>query len=545
MRANSHKLRPGEMVGIIGSGVAGLQMARALKARGIACTVFEKAAGISGLWWENYCSYAVQTPAQLYEFPDFPHRGRRRCLDAFGDVTAQHYMPGAKVQAYIESYAKHFELESCVVLNTKVFRLARRANGKRGWIFHLSSEGAALPPREFDYAIVASGMYSAPPNMPQLDGLATFEASGGKVLHSSQYTDQSVAAGKKVLVIGGCKSAIDIAVDSSAVSDSTTMLYRRAHWATPRLMFWFIPFQYIFYSRLGQLLVSIYKGAFPGARAYVGWLHRCLSRLVHYVFRLVEEAVALQLGQYGDYRPADDIVRDFYGYAHILSYAFKDAKASGKLAAQRGQVVRLVANGVVVTSPCTAGCRGGAPPQDPSACKALSEEYTVPCDLVLCGTGFKKTYAYLPETERAALGVEADGLYLYRHIFPPSVPDLAFCGSEVATVSNILTHALHAEYITRVLSGDLKLPSPKLMAAEIAEMKAWKRSWMPETSSRAALVMLHQTHYHDVLLKDMGLAPGRKNCLAELVMPYQPGDYDGIIGSGANDGKVSVGSKSD
>lgn len=41
-----------------------------------------------------------------------------------------------------------------------------------------------------------------------------------------------------------------------------------------------------------------------------------------------------------------------------------------------------------------------------------------------------------------ALNVEEDGLYLYRHMLPPSVPGLAFVGSEVATASSITTSAL-------------------------------------------------------------------------------------------------------
>ena len=55
------------------------------------------------------------------------------------------------------------------------------------------------------------------------------------------------------------------------------------------------------------------------------------------------------------------------------------------------------------------------------------------------------------------------------------------------------------------------------------------RSWMSETSSRASLVLLHQTHYHDSL-KDMKKLHRRKgnNVLAELFMLYQAGDYDNI-----------------
>jgi hypothetical protein len=128
------------------------------------------------------------------------------------------------------------------------------------------------------------------------------------------------------------------------------------------------------------------------------------------------------------------------------------------------------------------------------------------------------------------LGVEDDGLYLYRHCLPPRVANLAFVGSEVATVSNVMTHAVQAEWVARVMAGTVALPSADAMAADVAASKAWKRSWMPKTAGRANLVLLHQIHYHDSLLKDMGVPHRRKggNVLAELFMPYQAGDYDGI-----------------
>ena len=54
---------------------------------------------------------------------------------------------------------------------------------------------------------------------------------------------------------------------------------------------------------------------------------------------------------------------------------------------------------------------------------------------------------------------------------------------------------------------------------------------MPDTPSRASLILLHQTHYHDSLLKDMSIPHRRKgyNYIAELFLPYEGGDYDGIF----------------
>lgn len=71
------------------------------------------------------------------------------------------------------------------------------------------------------------------------------------------------------------------------------------------------------------------------------------------------------------------------------------------------------------------------------------------------------------------------------------------------------------------------------MEAEVEAVKAWKRSWMPDTGARASLVLLHQTHFHDQLLKDMELPHRRKgaNVVAELLMPYTPADYSTVVGA--------------
>ena len=80
------------------------------------------------------------------------------------------------------------------------------------------------------------------------------------------------------------------------------------------------------------------------------------------------------------------------------------------------------------------------------------------------------------------------------------------------------------------------------MAAEIAEMKAWKRAWMPFSAARGARLLLHMLHYHDELLRDFGADPLRKRGLLaplkELFVPYQPSDYRTIV---AGDWEASEG----
>ena len=306
--------------------------------------------------------------------------------------------------------------------------------------------------------------------MPIYENAEEFKAGGGRLIHSAEHLDPSIVVGKKVVVIGCGKSAHDIVLHSSkGGATSSTLLYRTAHWGLPRLLFGFIPFHLIFCSRLGQLLVSIHKGAFPGAPWYVGCLHWCLSRPIRLLFWIIEQVVALQLNQYGDYRPKDDAVFDLYGgHGMILSPEFKNARKEGRLSAVHGQIVRLIKGGAVVKTPRKASTCWGS--SDPAAYKVLAEEYTIPCDVIICATGFSKSYDYLPAKEQKDLGVERDGLYLYRHIFPTGVAKLAFCG-ETQTIINILTHALQSEYIARVVAGAMALPPKVEMDETIAEMK--------------------------------------------------------------------------
>ena len=58
---------------IVGAGVAGIQAADAL-ANDHDCHVFEKSSRFGGVWRQNYEGYALQVPAELYEFPGHRHR---------------------------------------------------------------------------------------------------------------------------------------------------------------------------------------------------------------------------------------------------------------------------------------------------------------------------------------------------------------------------------------------------------------------------------------------------------------------------------------
>jgi len=236
-------------------------------------------------------------------------------------------------------------------------------------------------------------------------------------------------------------------------------------------------------------------------------------------WRIVELMFRFQFGLSGDLVPSSRIEHDLFSGGQILSYEFRDMLREGQVMARKGGIARFTPSGV-----------------------ELADGSEMRADIVVFGTGFMKSYAYLEEALQARLNRQRDGLYLYRNIFPTQVRDLCFIGAETSTFNNILTQGLQALWLRRVLSGEVQLPAPDAMEAAVARDKDWKQSWMPKKGDRAAILQLHKMKYHDQLCKDMGVNHKRKgwNLLAEAFAPYSAADYAGLFadkreGSGAMD----------
>jgi hypothetical protein len=98
---------------------------------------------------------------------------------------------------------------------------------------------------------------------------------------------------------------------------------------------------------------------------------------------------------------------------------------------------------------------------------------------------------------------------------------------------SVTTFALQARWLAEVVTGNVSMPGSDGMAADIAALKQWKQSWMPEGPARSATLLLHMAHYHDELIRDMGADPLRKTGimapLKELLVPYQTSDFREVV----------------
>merc|ERR1712151_986950 len=279
------------------------------------------------------------------------------------------------------------------------------------------------------------------------------------------------------------------------------------HWPVPRHLLNLVPFKWGTYSRFGHATLPTYYDA--GRCESV--VHTATKPLKWVWWRTVELMFRAQFRLSGDFVPDSRIENDLFNGGQIISYEFRDKVRAQQVNAQKGTIARFTKSGVI-----------------------LSDGTEMQADVVVFGTGFTKSYAYLDAKCQDLLGRESDGLWLYRNVFPTHLDNLCFIGAEVSTFNNILTQGLQALWLQRVLTGQVALPVPETREEDIKKQQEWKRSWMPAKGDRAAILQLHKMKYHDRLCKDMGVKHKRKgwNILGECFAPYTAADYRGLFTQG-------------
>ena len=385
---------------------------------------------------------------------------------------------GKAVLEYIQAYVKERKL-----LNRCTFHLAeaveKMTHDDCEWKVKTSKESYV-----FDFCVVCTGMYNTP-HVP---------FANDKTIHSSEFVEESIIVGKHVTVVGAGKSAIDCAVVAAKYAMSVTLMSRKMHWPVPRYIAGVMPFKWGTYSRLGHFLLPSHWDI----SSTEGVLHRTFGWLKWSVWRLLERVFSFQFRL--DTHPSTPLEIDLFNGGQILTTEFRDAVD--------GKKIKL---------------------------EAFSEVALNSADVIISATGFKKDYTIFDDETLSRLDLQDDGLWLYKNIIPPQVSLLAFIGSEVSTFNNILTHHIPAQWLKHMRNDDYP-PSPGVMEHAVQREKDWKRSWMPHTTSRAALIQLHMTKYHDTLMKDMNRNPVCQR-IWEWVLPHTARDYKAVFGGVVRGGR--------
>jgi dimethylaniline monooxygenase (N-oxide forming) len=484
-----------KQVCVIGAGVSGLAAAKAFSARGHEVAIIEKSADLGGVWEpaRSYPQVQTQSPKDLYRYTD------KAMPDSYPE-----WPKGPQVHAYLTDYARGHGLDRMLRFNTAVVAMDRRADGKPGWTLEFKTPDGTSR-EDFDFVAICTGQFNEPQTL-SLSGEAEFKAQGGRILHSSAYNDASIAQGRKVVVLGGSKSATDIAVNAveSGASD-VTIVYREPVWRIPYFIGGLVNFKHILYIRAQENM-------FPG------WGIGALSRLVHALarpmvwanWRGLESLLKAQLKLAKcNMVPKERIEDGVNCSVPIATPDFYPMVAEGRIKAIRGTFERYDGNSIVMSN----GERVGA-------------------DIAVLAIGYKLGVPFLPEKYRTRL-VDPDGQYrLYRLIANPDLPELGFVGFN-SSFCTVLCADMAAHWLVRYADGQLEhQPTEREMRDNIEMMLRFRRVERPAAGVYGGLCVApyHFRHF-DELLADIGAKRRRSNPLTEMFKPPNADAYARYLAS--------------
>jgi cation diffusion facilitator CzcD-associated flavoprotein CzcO len=460
-----------EAVGIVGGGVSGLVTAKVLQSDGFDVTVFEKEREIGGVWasTRTYPDLRTNNTRELYEFSDLAY-------PADTDV----FPTADQVRDYLNAYADRFGVRDLVRLRTEVLSVSRLASAdtqahRKFRLRTMDSGGSgAVTDNEFDYVVICNGVFSEP-FVPDIEGADRF---AGTLLHSSELTDTEQLNGKRTVVVGAGKSALDCAAVAAKHGSSCTLVFRSPRWMAPRYVLG-IRYDWLFMNRFLELFYGYYrKGRFEA------FLHGPLKPLIDLFWRIQTWIAIRAAGTPTQLVPDQPLPSGFENLG--VGADFYDAVYSGRAVPKRAEIASF---------------------EDASKVLLTTGE-KVEADIVIFATGWEQNLNFLDEDLRRH--VRPDGKFtLYRHILPPDEQRLGFVGY-ASSLINTLTSEISAHWLSQHFRGELTLPSPTQMNQEITRMRRWAERKFP-AASEGYFIGPFIAHHVDDLMRDMNLPTRRSN----------------------------------
>ncbi|CAN1251767.1 Probable flavin-containing monooxygenase 1 [Linum perenne] len=454
-------------IAIIGAGMSGLLACKYALSKNLHPTVFESRNDVGGVWTKTLSTTKLQTPKSNFQFSDFPWP------DSSDEIPTHD-----QVLDYLKSYADHFDLNRYIQLSTRVVGI--RYSGVQGkWEVEVSRNGSLeTEVYEVGFVILCVGRYSDVPYIPEFKSGEGPEVFKGRVMHSMEYSDlgseesTELVKGKRVAVVGFQKSALDIAMECSAVNVTVC--------SSPKP------------NSLINLVVD-----------------HCKQRWI--VSKIVERDIKQkhQLTKHGMV-PKQSFLQDSHScLVSIVPDKFYDMVDQGSIKLVKAPSFSFCEEGIVVGD--------------------HNKSIVMETNLVILATGFKGETklrdVFGSERFRDFIvGSSNDVVPLYRNCIPPRIPQLAVLGF-TENSSNLFTTEMKCRWLAELLDGKFKLPEIKEMEEEALKWDMHFKEYSGDNYKRSCVDLVH-IWYNDQLCKDMGWNPRRKTGLwAELFEPYGPLDY--------------------
>jgi cation diffusion facilitator CzcD-associated flavoprotein CzcO len=393
---------------IIGAGIAGLTAGKALGDRGIPYACFEMSDDIGGNW------YFKNPNGRSSAYRSLHIDTSKECL-SFEDFPMGPQYPDfphhAEILQFLQEYAAKFALKRHIRFKTAVTKAERRDGG--GWTIHY--EGPDGPGREdFDALLVCNGHHwdASVPN-PPYPGTFT-----GRQIHSHDYIDPQDPLdlrGQRVLVVGIGNSAVDIVCELSrkGVADKVYIATRSGAWVMPK---------YVFGKPLDQLVRT--NPYLP--QGLQRWVAGLLQRLV-------------------SGKPED------FGLP-TPNHKFLEAHPTVS-----SELLLRLGSGDARAKPNVKGFDGK---------RVLFEDGTgAEVDTIIWATGYRVTFPFF---DKDFISAPDNRLPLWKRMWKPGIPDLAFIGLAQVIPTLFPFVELQAKVAAQWLEGTFALPTESEMLGEIA-----------------------------------------------------------------------------
>ncbi|XP_059633246.1 probable flavin-containing monooxygenase 1 isoform X2 [Cornus florida] len=471
-------------IGIVGAGISGISAAKQLAKHHP--VVFEATDCLGGVWkHSSFKSTKLQTPRCDYEFSDYPWPNRDNSS----------FPSNLEILEYLYSYATYFDLLKFVNFNSKVVEIrfvgdretadlggkpgeyATLLAGQPAWeVAVLDNQSETIQWYAFEFLVVCTGKYGDIPKIPAFPHNRGPEIFQGQVLHTLDYSKLNeeeatqLFRGKKVVVVGYKKSAIDLAVESAEANQGLdvqpcTMVIRTLHWTVPHYSIW------------GLAMSKIIE-------SYLVW--------------------KLPLEKYG-LKPDHPFEEDYAScQMAILPENFFDEADKGNIAFKRASKWWFWEGGV-----------------------EFEDNTRLEADVVVLATGYdgkKKLKSILPEPFRSLIEFPSGMMPLYRGTIHPLVPNMAFVGY-IESVSNLHSGELRCKWLAELVDDQFKLPNVERMLEQTTkEMEIMKRT---TRFYKRHCISTFSINHSDEICEEMGWTSWRKkNWFAEAFSPYSSQDYE-------------------
>jgi dimethylaniline monooxygenase (N-oxide forming) len=415
---------------IIGAGSSGIAAAKALHERSIPFDCLEKSDRVGGNWvFANkngmsaaYRDLFINTSRPRMQYTDFP------MPESYPDFP--HH---TQIATYFDDYVDHFGFREKISFETGVRHAERREDGV--WEIELEDGETRL----YDALLVANGHHwNARWPEPAFPGSDSF---AGEQMHAHSYLDNRMLAGKRVVVLGMGNSAMDIAVESSYVAESTYLSARQGVWIVPKYMFGKpvdqlrndprIPFK--IRQRFTQALLKSYSG--PPER-------------------------------YGLPKP---------------NHRFGDAHPTVS-----GRILDRIQHGTIEPKPNIAALEGSQ--------VRFTDDSVVDADVVIYCTGYKITFPFLDE---GFISAPDNHIELFRRVFHPDVANIFFIGLLQPLGAIMPLAEAQGAWVGDHLLGDYALPSAAEVRADIAEdQESMRKRYV--ASKRHTIQVDYDDYLHDL-----------------------------------------------